>query len=83
MTTLAHLRVGRILLHLLAMLGDRCVRFHVAGIIRELPSLAAALMLLTRMRTRLIGAPVLYFARSIQTLSSGNNRRSAIVRSDS
>jgi hypothetical protein len=65
------------------MLGDRCVRFHVAGIIRELPWLAAALMLLTRMRTRLIGAPVLYFARPIQTLSSGNNRRSAITRSDS
>jgi hypothetical protein len=45
MTTLARLRVGRILLHLLAMLGDRCVRFHVAGIIRELPSVAAALCL--------------------------------------
>jgi hypothetical protein len=79
----ARLRVGRILLHLLAMLGDRCIRFHVAGIIRELPWLAAALMLLGRTRTRLIGAPVLYFAQPIQTLSSGNNRRSAITRRDS
>ena len=38
MTALARFSVVRILLHLLAMLGDRCVRFHVAGIIRELPS---------------------------------------------
>jgi len=56
MTTLARLRVGRILLHLLAMLVDRCVRFHVAGIIRELPWVTATLMLLPRMRIRLIGA---------------------------
>ena len=48
MTTLARFSVGRILLHLLTMLGDRCVRFHVAGIIRELPRVAAALRLLTR-----------------------------------
>jgi hypothetical protein len=38
MTILARVSVGRILLHLLAMLGDRCVRFHVAGIMRELSS---------------------------------------------
>jgi len=36
MMTLARFRLGRVLLHLLAMLGDRCVRFHVAGIIRDL-----------------------------------------------
>jgi ABC-type multidrug transport system ATPase subunit len=34
--TLARFRFGRVLLHLLAMLGDRCVRFHIAGITREL-----------------------------------------------
>ena len=34
--TLARFRHGRILLHLLAMLGDRCIRFHIAGIAREL-----------------------------------------------
>jgi hypothetical protein len=38
--TLARFRRGRILLHLLAMLGDRCIRFHVAGIVRELPGAA-------------------------------------------
>jgi hypothetical protein len=38
---LARFSAGRILLHLLAMLGDRCVRFHVAGIIRELRWAAA------------------------------------------
>jgi len=37
MTILAQLSVGRILLHLLAMLGDRCFRFHFEGIVRELP----------------------------------------------
>jgi hypothetical protein len=36
--TLARFRFGRVLLHLLAMLGDRCVRFHIAVITRELPS---------------------------------------------
>jgi hypothetical protein len=36
MLTIARFRLGRVLLHLLAMLGDRCVHFHIAGIIREL-----------------------------------------------
>jgi len=70
MTTLARLRVGRILLHLLALLGDRCVRFHVAGIIKELPSVAVALTLLTRIRTRLVGALVLYLAQPMKHYSS-------------
>jgi hypothetical protein len=39
---LAASRGGRILLHMLAMLGDRCVRFHLAGIRRELPSYRTA-----------------------------------------
>ena len=66
MTTVARFRGGRILLHLLAVLGDRCVRFHVAGIIRELPSVAAALSLLARIRTRLVGALVLYLVQPIK-----------------
>ncbi|SPE25094.1 hypothetical protein SBBP1_30001 [Burkholderiales bacterium] len=40
MLTLARFRHGRILLHLIAMVGDRSVRFHVAGIVRELPWVA-------------------------------------------
>jgi hypothetical protein len=60
MVTLARFSVGRILLHLLAMAGDRCVRFHVEGIIRELPWIAAGPTLLTRMLTRVIGELVLY-----------------------
>jgi len=36
MTILTRLNVGRILLHLLAMLGDRCVRFHLDGIVNDL-----------------------------------------------
>jgi hypothetical protein len=66
MTTLARLRGGRILLHLLAMLGDGCARFHVAGIIRELPSAAAALALLARIRTRLFRALALYLVQPIK-----------------
>jgi len=66
MVTLAHFGVGRIFLHLRAMLGDRCVRFHVAGIIRELPWVEAAMTLLTRTRARLIGALVLYLAKPIK-----------------
>jgi len=49
MNTLAQSSVGRILLHLLAMLGDRCVRFHVAGILRELPWIAATATLTSRL----------------------------------
>ena len=51
MTTLARFSAGRILLHLLAMFGDGCVRFHVAGIMREMAPVAAAPALLARMRT--------------------------------
>jgi hypothetical protein len=40
MAQLAQFRLGRILLHLGAMLGDGAVRFHSAGIIRELPWMA-------------------------------------------
>jgi hypothetical protein len=36
MAKLACSRCGRIALHLLAMLGDRALRFHAAGIRREL-----------------------------------------------
>jgi hypothetical protein len=65
MTTLARSRVGRILLHLLAMAGDQCVRFHVEGIIRELPWVTQALTLLTRIRTRVIGELALYLAQPV------------------
>ena len=36
MLTLARFGFGRILLHLVAMLGDGALRFHGAGIMREL-----------------------------------------------
>ena len=87
MTTFARFSGGRILLHLLAMLGDRRVRFHVAGIIRELPCVAAALTLLTRARIRLIGALVLYLARPIknsspQPSSDPQSLAAALIRGD-
>ena len=62
MAALARFPVGRILLHLVAMLGDRCVRFHVAGIMRELRWGPAGLTLLARACTRLIDALVLYLS---------------------
>src|SRR6266446_5473195 len=67
MTTLARFPVGRILLHLLAMLGDRCVRFHFAGIVREISPVAAAPALLAQVCVRVIGRLVRYFARPIST----------------
>ena len=48
------------------MAGDRCVRFHVEGIIRELPWITAVLTLPTRMRTRLIGAFALFLAKPVR-----------------
>ena len=60
METIARFSVGRILLHLLAMLGDRCVRFHVEGIVREIAPVAAAPALVARMRARVIDSLVRY-----------------------
>jgi hypothetical protein len=37
MLILARHRSGRVLLHCCAMVGDREVRFHCAGIVREMP----------------------------------------------
>jgi hypothetical protein len=38
MLILARFSLGRVLLHLLAMIGDGAFRFHAAGILRELTS---------------------------------------------
>jgi hypothetical protein len=66
MTTLARLSTGRILLHLLAMLGDRSVRFHFEGILRELPWIASGLATVTSVRSRLLAALTLYLAQPIK-----------------
>jgi len=66
MTILARLCVGRILLHLIAMLCDRSVRFHFEGIARELPRIASGLAMLTRAPSRLLGALTLYLAQPIK-----------------
>jgi len=66
MATVAQYSSGRILLHFIAMLGDRCVRFHAAGIIRELPWIAALFALLAPARMRLPGALLRCLARPIK-----------------
>ncbi len=66
MTILARLNAGRILLHLLAMLGDRCVRFHLEGIVRELPSIASALRLFACLRGQAIAQLTLYLAQPLR-----------------
>jgi hypothetical protein len=78
MTILARLSVGRIFLHLLAMLGDRCVRFHVAGIMREIAPIAAAPALVAGMRARLIDGLVRYLAQpdKRRTVTATANPRS-------
>ena len=65
MTILARLS-GRILLHLIAMLGDHSVRFHFEVIARELPWIASGLAMLTRASRRLLAAPTLYLAQPIK-----------------
>lgn len=62
MTTLARFSVGRVLLHLLALLGDRCVRFHAAGIAREISNIASAPVLRARVRARSIEQLVRYLS---------------------
>src|SRR4051794_2055971 len=64
MKILVRFSAGRMLLHLLAMLGDRCVRFHLEGIVRELPSIPA-LGVFPRLRGQAIAALTLYLAQPI------------------
>ena len=61
--------LGRVLLHLIAMLGDRAVRFHAAGIARELSWVAGAKALLAQLRTRLVDALTLYLAQPVKHFS--------------
>jgi hypothetical protein len=62
MAQLARFSFGRVLLHLISMLGDRAVRFHGAGIMRELSRVAEGTALLARVCTRLVNAFALYVA---------------------
>jgi hypothetical protein len=48
---LARFSLGRVLLHLISMLGDRAVRFHAAGMIREMSWVAETTALLARVCT--------------------------------
>ena len=66
MMLFARFSAGCILLHLLAMLGDRCVRFHLEGIVRELPSIASALGWLARLRRQAVAALTLYLGRPVK-----------------
>ena len=47
-------------------MGDRSVRFHVEGIVRELPSMASALRLLALLRRKAAAALTLYLAQPIK-----------------
>jgi len=48
---LARFSLGRVLLHLISMLGDRAFRFHAAGIMRELSWATEPTALLARVCT--------------------------------
>ena len=65
MARLARFSLGRVLLHLIAMLGDRAIRFHCAGILRELSWCSRATQLSNRVCARLIGALALYLAKPV------------------
>ena len=61
---LARFSLGRVLLHFIAMLRDGAVRFHAAGIARELSRVAGgAAALLARVHGGLIGALTLYLTQ--------------------
>ncbi len=66
MTILIRFSIGRILLHVLAILGDRCVRLHLQGIARELPCMPSIRSVLDRARDRLVGALALYLAEPLE-----------------
>jgi hypothetical protein len=53
---LACFSLGRALLHLIAMLRDGAIRFHAAGIMRELSWVEQAAELIAHLRTRLLDA---------------------------
>jgi hypothetical protein len=78
-STLARFSAGRVLLHLLAMLGDGEFRFHFAGILRELSWVELVARLLVRARSRFVGALVAYLAapvrNSIPERSAGCQRQ--------
>jgi len=57
MTILPRFSVGRILLHLLAMLGDRCIPFPRRWDHEEFTLVATALEAADPIRTHLIGKP--------------------------
>lgn len=61
--TLARFASGRIVLHMLAMVGDRCVRFHTAGIARELSTIKSARRLRARLGARVIDWLVRYVSQ--------------------
>jgi hypothetical protein len=75
MAILALFGAGRILLHLLAALGDGCFRFHAAGIMRELSRLATAAAQLTRMAALFVSALVLYLGNRIKSSASAKAAR--------
>jgi hypothetical protein len=61
---LARFSLGRVLLHFIAMLRDGAVRFHAAGIARELSwVVGGAARLLARVHAALIGALALYLTQ--------------------
>jgi hypothetical protein len=66
---LARFSLGRAFLHLIAMLGDRAVRFHAAGIARELSWVAGATAVVAQVRTRLLDALTLYLAQPVKHFS--------------
>jgi hypothetical protein len=86
MSTLAQFSAGRILLHLLAMLGDGEFHFHGAGILRELRSVEGVLTFLARARSRFVDAFVAYLAqpinKSVPVLTAGGSIPTGLNRGD-
>ena len=84
---LARFSLGRILLHFIAMPRDGAVRFHAAGIARELSwVVGGAAPLLARVHAGLIGALALYLTqpgKRYRPLTTGRAWKTAATRSGS
>jgi Permuted papain-like amidase enzyme, YaeF/YiiX, C92 family len=76
MTKLAQSSAGRILLHFLAMVGSGNIRFHFAGIVRELDAVAAAR---AQMRERLLDLWMTFLTSPVRKSELGESKSLSTV----
>ena len=66
---LARFSLGRVLMHLIAMLGDRAVRFHAAGIAREFSWVTETTPPVVQVGVGVLGALARHLAQAVKRFS--------------